>query len=393
MSSKRRFINVQADKDSTVQTPPNSNFPTPRPPRDNDEWIALLVALGILGGTAGWLLFGGLPFWRLGDRTVSLLDRRLAGDAQLTDAAEGGDATGEAEEGLSGSSTQGLSSPNPKIRGRVSTTADDNAAITPPAAVDEGSQSERLELTPPGSIPPLRQVEQPVPNSPAQSTPPGSSTASNEPVTVPDPKIPDDVSADDLPIVREPLSFTDVPEGHWAKPYIDVLTAREVLNGLPDGSFAPDRPMTRSELAVQVANAFDMETKADAPAFTDISEDYWAAATIDEAVTTGFMKGYPGNIFRPEQTVPRVQVLVTLATGLSLGEVTSPETVLQAYQDTAAVPAWATGKVASTIASDILAASPDGNAQLRPEDAATRAEVAVMLHRALVYLGQVEPIE
>ncbi|MEM0979045.1 MAG: S-layer homology domain-containing protein [Cyanobacteria bacterium P01_H01_bin.58] len=212
-------------------------------------------------------------------------------------------------------------------------------------------------------------------------------------VNVPEPQVPTVIQSDTLPMLREPLTFADIPEGHWAKSYIDELTARGIIDGLPDGSYAPNRPMTRAELAVQVAQAFDQVPKVSVQSFTDVPADFWAAETIDRAVTTGFMKGYPNAVFKPSQTLTRMEALITLATGLALTEVASPDRTLQSYQDWQQTPAWAQPKVAAAIEAGMIAAPTGENPQLRPNDPATRAEVTVMLYQSLVYLGRIEPIE
>ena len=189
------------------------------------------------------------------------------------------------------------------------------------------------------------------------------------------------------------LFRSDVADDYWAKPYIDALTARGVLNGLPDGSFAPNRPLTRAELAVQVAQAFEVEPQTASTGFVDVPTDYWAAATINESVALGFMTGYPDRTFQPNQVVPRLQVLVTLATGLSLPKPPGSEALLQGYIDQNAIPTWGRDQVAAAIAASLITPAATADSQLRPGDPATRAEVAALIHSALVYMGKVEPVK
>jgi hypothetical protein len=164
------------------------------------------------------------------------------------------------------------------------------------------------------------------------------------------------------------------------------------MNGLPNGTFDPNRPMTRAELAVQVANGFAIAAQKPARTFPDVPADYWATAPITKAVQTGFMTGYPEGDFRPNQTVPRLQVLLALAAGLSLPAPNTPDPFLQQYQDQTAIPGWARPSVAAVIAADIITTSPRTQNQLRPNDPATRAEVAAIMYRTLVYMGKVEPL-
>ncbi|MEM9769950.1 MAG: S-layer homology domain-containing protein, partial [Cyanobacteria bacterium P01_D01_bin.71] len=109
-----------------------------------------------------------------------------------------------------------------------------------------------------GSPPPERRQTGAASNSDldTDAVSPNAADAGSPNVIVPDPKVPNSPGSSRLSPVRSPLSFTDVADAYWAKPYIDALTARDVLNGLPDGTFAPDRPLSRAELATQVAKAF-----------------------------------------------------------------------------------------------------------------------------------------
>lgn len=211
-------------------------------------------------------------------------------------------------------------------------------------------------------------------------------------LVVPAPQVPDIPRPSHLQPTREPLAFADVPAGYWAKPSIDALTARQVLSGLPDGTFAPDRPLSRAELAAQIANAFAMSAQTAPKAFDDLPADYWATDPIQQAVTMGFMTGYPNGEFRPTQTVSRLQVLVALAAGLSLPTTTASQQLLQQYADWQTVPPWAREQVGAAIQANIIRPNAETEQRLRPDEPATRAEVATLIYSALAYLGSVEAI-
>lgn len=371
-----------------MYTPP-PNFNEPRPPRDQDEWIAVLVALGAIGATAGWILFGGLPSVRLG-----------AANADLTDAAADfpniGLLEGAAEDDID--AAEDLDTRRRDVDGSLldesaeleGTSARGRTLFESDSDPDRSLRSNAVPSTLEADTDTDTELNNAEPIAPPEDTAEPEVESS---VVVPEPAVPESTSPDTLAVTRDPLSFSDVPADYWAKPYIDALTARGILNGLPDGSFAPERSMTRAELAAQVAEAFEFEPEQSTLPFTDVTDDYWASAQIDEAVVTGFMKGFPDQTFEPSRTVPRVQVLVTFATGLTLPNVATPAEQLQTYGDAAAVPNWATNKVASALAADIVINPPDELNQLRPNEDATRAEVAAILHEALVYMGKLEPVE
>lgn len=211
-------------------------------------------------------------------------------------------------------------------------------------------------------------------------------------LVVPEPQVPDNPRPSHLQPTREPLAFADVPAGYWAKPAIDALTARQVLSGLPDGTFAPDRPLSRAELAAQIANAFAMRPQTAPKSFNDLPSDYWATDPVQQAVAMGFMTGYPNGEFRPTQTVSRLQVLVALAAGLSLTATTTSQQQLQQYADWQTVPPWAREQVGAAIQAGIIRPNAATEQRLRPDEPATRAEVATLIYSALAYLGSVEAI-
>jgi hypothetical protein len=343
-----------------VFTPSGPNRPTPHRPRPNDDWIAVLVALGVLGGLGGWLIAGGFAPVDIGQNGTAVVSE---GSSQPP--------TGDDLNAAGTPNESRRASPDGRDR------APSDRSSPPSAAPTTTSAAPPSDDAPPDTAA--------VPTSPAPEAAPS--------LTVPDPQIPNSDRAERLPVTRSALPFTDVPEGYWAKPYIDALTARGVLNGLPEGGFEPNRPMTRAELAAQVTNAFDFEPVRVNKAFQDVAADDWAHDPIQQAFTRGFMTGYPEGDFRPNETVSRQQVVVALATGLSLPTPDAPDTWLQSYADQGDIPAWAREQVAAAIAAQLIAASPVTNNRFRPRDAVTRAEVATLVYNALVYMGQVEPIE
>jgi len=360
-----------SNQDNTVFSPNNSNPSTPPGPRDKDEWLAIVVALGVLGAAGGWILTGGFSSFRLADVSTELPEVEVFSEPLTEDfqPEEVPDATELDTTDLRSNQDARQSPRSAQEEAEAAAEAESRRSNDTEAEADRGS------FFTPSTVP-------------SQSQSPSPDTPASESVDVPEPAVPSSEETTELPVVREPLSFSDVPADYWAKPYIDALTARGVLNGLPGGTYAPERPMTRAEFATQIAQAFKVADTQSAQDFTDIPADYWAASTIQEAVMTGFMKGYPGQVFQPDQTVPRAQVLVAIATGLSLPE--SSAATLQSYTDQSDVPTWATDKVAAALEAGLV--SPPSNTPLRPNEPATRAEVAAILYNALVYMGKVDPI-
>lgn len=186
--------------------------------------------------------------------------------------------------------------------------------------------------------------------------------------------------------------FSDISADYWAGEFIQELADRGVISGFPDGSFRPNDPVTRAQFAAMVSQAFRRSATRGTVSFADVPSSYWAAAAIRDAYTTGFLSGYPNNIFRPDENIPRAQVLVSLANGLGYASGNSTDQTLLAYNDASAIPNWARPSVAAATDRQIVVNYPNVGT-LAPNRAATRAEVAAFIYQALVSSGNVAAID
>jgi hypothetical protein len=194
------------------------------------------------------------------------------------------------------------------------------------------------------------------------------------------------------PAVAQAASFPDVPSSYWAFPFIQELANRGVIVGFPDGTFRPEEPVTRAQFAAMIRKAFNRPPIRNPIQFTDVPPNYWAQSAIEEAYTTGFMAGYPGNTFRPNENIPRAQVLVSLASGLNYGNRVPVDRVLQVFSDRGDIPTYARPGVAAATERQVVVNYPDIRL-LNPNRVATRAEVAAFVYQALVSINQAPRID
>ncbi|MUL39336.1 endo-1,4-beta-xylanase [Gloeocapsopsis dulcis] len=191
------------------------------------------------------------------------------------------------------------------------------------------------------------------------------------------------------PGLPSPTTFPDI-QGHWAQAYIQALADKNIISGFPDGTFKPNAPVTRAEFAAIATKAFPKAPQNNPSIeFVDIPKSFWGYSAIQTAVRRGFLVGYPGRIFQPSQQIPRVQVVVALASGLNLSS--NNTNVLSFYQDAAQIPNYATNKVAAATQRRMVVNYPTAR-QLNPNRNATRAEVAAFVYQALVDADQAQPI-
>lgn len=195
-----------------------------------------------------------------------------------------------------------------------------------------------------------------------------------------------------LPIIPPPLAFTDVPSEFWGRRFIDILSSRGIIKGFPDYSFRPSQPVTRAEFAAILEQAFGKRVDSTSTNFKDLSAQFWATPAINQSISTGFLKGYPDKTFQPNQKISRVQVLVALASGLNLKVPSSPDKVLSVYKDAQEIPKYALDKIAAATENSLVVNHPDPQ-RFAPNQEATRAEVAAMVHQALVRMGKLQPIK
>jgi hypothetical protein len=153
--------------------------------------------------------------------------------------------------------------------------------------------------------------------------------------------------------------------------------------------------MTRAEFAAQLTRLFDLPQKlpqaSGATPYQDVATDHWAHGSVQKSVRMGFLTGYPEGVFLPNQPVSRIHVIVALSNGLMLKSSSDETSVLAVYSDRSQVPPWATRQLVAATEAGLVVNYPTLS-QLAPNKTATRAEVAVMLHRALVYTGQLQDV-
>jgi hypothetical protein len=143
------------------------------------------------------------------------------------------------------------------------------------------------------------------------------------------------------------------------------------------------------QFAAIIDKAFAPPSKQNATRFKDINSSFWGYSAIQSAARGGFMRGYPSGDFRPNQAIPRVEVLVALSNGLHFNA--GSTSVLSQYRDGAQIPSWATTAVAAATQRKIVVNYPE-LVQLNPTRKATRAEVAAFVYQAMVNAGKADAI-
>jgi S-layer homology domain len=178
--------------------------------------------------------------------------------------------------------------------------------------------------------------------------------------------------------------------GNWAEPFIQVLTEKGIIAGYPDGTFQPDRPVTRAEFAALVNKAFpDAPEIRAAINFRDVPRGFWASDAIRKATATGFLAGYPDRTFQPREGIKRIDSLVAFVNGAKITPDGQAANMDELFTDNSQVPSYGKDQLMAA-AQRCVAVSvsyPDGKT-FNPTGVATRADVAAFLHQTLVAAGR-----
>lgn len=185
--------------------------------------------------------------------------------------------------------------------------------------------------------------------------------------------------------------FKDVKTDYWAQEYIQALVNNGILSGYSDGSFAPEKGITREEFAVILYKTFGLdELRPGTPSFKDVPTDRWSYAYIEAA--KNYLTGYfPPNgrpTFDPEGQATREDVAVALVRALNLdknGTVTV-DTQL-GFKDEADISPNLRDEVALAVKNKLISGFPNGT--LLPAAPVTRAQASAMVYKIIknTYIG------
>lgn len=111
--------------------------------------------------------------------------------------------------------------------------------------------------------------------------------------------------------------FSDTA-GHWAEEPVRIAAASGMVSGYGDGTFRPDNPVTREEMAVLLFNAFEIEAAGSSEiSFADGGHiAQWAARAVGAMAHSGILKGTTGNQFRPKEPATRAEAAAVLVRAL-----------------------------------------------------------------------------
>ena len=199
-------------------------------------------------------------------------------------------------------------------------------------------------------------------------------------------------------------SFSDVPSDHWCCEIIGELSDQNMLSGYFDGTFKPDQPVTRAEIAAMLVRFAGLSTSSNRVTnYNDMPGSHWALpfAEAVKPYLPGYVSATGESKFDPSAPARREDV-VAAAARIHMGKTvvdTDVSILKQRFKDHGVISSTLSQAIGWAVRQGMVAGYPDGT--FRPGNPVTRAEAAAILYRSFVQdlsingllaAGEIKPI-
>ena len=184
---------------------------------------------------------------------------------------------------------------------------------------------------------------------------------------------------------NNPVSFKDVPKGHWAYNDIMWMLERKIIDGVGDGRFNPDGTVTRAQFAKMMVNTLNLQTYSpEKPSFLDVNKKAWEYPFVEGA--KNFLTGFRtpnGDYFKPSQAAVREDMAVALVKALGYQNEAVDESILNRFADAGQISFNLRKYVALSVKYGLVTGyTQNGQTVFGPQGSLTRAQSATLLHKA-----------
>lgn len=177
------------------------------------------------------------------------------------------------------------------------------------------------------------------------------------------------------------LPFTDIAD-HWALEAIQYVYEKDLMNGVSDAVFAPNKALNRAMLATILYRMEGSPIVTAANPYSDVAADTWYTDAVIWASENGIVNGYGSGKFGPTDNITREQLAAMLLRYSDYKEYdTDARNHLTSYTDAGAISAWALESVQWANAEGLVTGRTETT--IVPKGSTTRAETATILMRYL----------
>jgi subtilisin family serine protease len=178
-------------------------------------------------------------------------------------------------------------------------------------------------------------------------------------------------------------AFKDI-KGHWAEKDIQYMFEKGYVKGMKEGIFTPEGKVTRAQFALMLSKILSLPVEVGQPStFKDVEKTHWAYGAINAIAKQNLVNGYVDGTFRPDRLMTRQEIASLIhrlmkAQGIN---VNVNKNALKSFKDSALIAEWAKDDVAAAVSSGMMYGR--GQATFAPSAHITRAESAVLLKRVI----------
>ena len=195
-----------------------------------------------------------------------------------------------------------------------------------------------------------------------------------------------DVSTVYPPVIQEPSSGNTVQKfsdtsGHWAEKEIGEFVEIGILTGYTDGTFRPDKNVTRAEFAVMLSRALELNPVY-AGTFLDVSDNSWYCGYVNAAAKIGLINGYNGN-FSPDILITREDMAVMTERAVRAFYNAVSDGSFE-FEDSSDISDYAKASVSRLASAGIISGY---NNKFSPSDYTTRAQAVKILWNMISAFG------
>lgn len=165
--------------------------------------------------------------------------------------------------------------------------------------------------------------------------------------------------------------------GHWAESYVEAAVERGLFSGTTAITFSPDMAVTRGMFVTVLAKLAGAEAGSGSTGFKDVPADAYYAPYVAWALKNGIVAGTGEGTFSPEKTITRQEMAVILMRYTEYAKISLKDGQAVTFTDVGEISGWAADAVSAAAKAGLLAGT--GAGKFAPQAKATRAEVATLL--------------
>lgn len=190
-------------------------------------------------------------------------------------------------------------------------------------------------------------------------------------------------------------SFTDVPSGKWYTEHINYAVKNGIFNGTSATTFSPETNMTRAQFVQVFANISNVDTtnKNVKTSFTDVPSGKWYTAAVKWAAENGVVNGMGDGTFAPEKPVTREQMCVMLVNYVEKFQKETLQSTVntQTFKDNGKIASWSKDSVYKCAKAGLV--NGVGNNMFDPQGTTTRAQGATFFSNFHKYVNASVPAD